>query len=357
MSGNKTNRKERMYEALCNTHKFFFDYENKKLKDEFAFYMEECPCCGSKRIKKYWTKDWFKIDKCSDCGFVFVNPRMNDKATYEFYNQEWINIYNENKFYSKDVNNLNDADVRENTEIFNLLYKNILSKDGNILEIGPGGVGAFLKCAMDKGYSVTGVELGEENCNLLRELLGEKANIIQSTLEDAHLESDYFVGCSMRDVLEHIPNPKTFLKEVNRILKLNASFTIQIPNVEGFIYKIAKQHHTVVFPFEHPNYWSPKAITKILNDTGFEVEKIEHFATDFKLSVINNYLNGESTFTTCFKTPRSRFQKSLCKNLNKLLKKDCIKNLDDKFMPSFAEKMKKGSVIRVLARKTKNITP
>ena len=103
-----------------------------------------------KTHKKYWTKDWFKIDKCSNCSFVFVNPRMNDKATYEFYNQEWINTYNESKFYSKTVNDDNDEDVKENVEIFNLLYKNINEKEGNILEIGSGGVGAFLKCAIEK---------------------------------------------------------------------------------------------------------------------------------------------------------------------------------------------------------------
>ncbi|MBR2526658.1 class I SAM-dependent methyltransferase [bacterium] len=355
MSNSTKSRSERMYEALLNTHKYFFDYDKEELKEEFACHLAECPACGSKRINKYWTKDWFKIDRCPDCGFVFVNPRMNDKATYEFYNQEWINIYNEGKFYNKNVSDKNDADVIENIKIFELLYKHLEQKEGNIIEIGPGGVGAFLNCAMEKGYDVTGVELGEENCNILRQLLGEKANIIQSTLEGANLPSDYFVGGSMRDVLEHIPNPKDFLKELNRILKLNAYFTIQVPNVAGLIYKFAKQSHTVVFPFEHPNYWSPKALTKILNDTGFAVESIEHFADDFTLSSINNYMNGESTFTTCFKREQDSAQKSMYKRISKLLKNRFIKSLDDKFTPQIAEKLKKGSVIRVLARKIQNI--
>ena len=48
--------KEKMYEALINIHKYFFDYDKKQLKDELACYMETYPVCGSKHIKNIGQK-------------------------------------------------------------------------------------------------------------------------------------------------------------------------------------------------------------------------------------------------------------------------------------------------------------
>lgn len=348
---------QRLYNALVDEHKEFFDYKNQKLKDEYAHYIDECPVCGSRKFKSHMTKDWFNFDKCSDCSMVFVNPRLNDKATYAFYNSAWIDVYNESKFYSDDANSYDSVDRKENLYLLNLLNKNnnnnnIKNTCPELVEIGPGGVGSLLKEAMNFGYKVTGVELGEENCNRLKNNLGDEAEIINSTLEDANLQENFYDYAAMRDVLEHIPNPKPFLQELNRILKPKAKVIIQIPNFDGLIYRVAGPHHTVVFPFEHPNYWSPKSIGKILNDTGFEIELIEHESADFSLLDINHYILGESSFTTCFKRKRAKFKRSLYKRLTPLLSSEKINKIDKKIMPFFADKIcRKGSVIKVVAQK------
>ena len=65
---------------------------------------------------------------------------------------------------------------------------------------------------------------------------------------------------------------------------------------------------------------------------------------------------NRKTFTTCFKK-KPNFIKRINREFFKgILKYKFIKTLDDKYTPLIAEKLfKKGSVIRVLARKTKNI--
>lgn len=123
------------------THKHFFDYEHKQLKKEFAEVLTKCPACLSKRLVHHWEKDWFNIDRCKDCGFIFVNPRLNDKATYDFYNQTWIDNYNQSKFYERDVNDETDPDVKENIEIFDLL--------SSFIESHAGGGGRYWKSALE----------------------------------------------------------------------------------------------------------------------------------------------------------------------------------------------------------------
>lgn len=221
------------------------------------------------------------------------------------------------------------------------------------MEIGPGGVGAFLKRGVEKGYKVTGVELGKENCNRLRKLLGESATIIQTTLQDAGLPKDTFVGGSMRDVFEHIPNPRDFLMELNRVLCMNAPFVIQVPNIDGLIYKIAKEKHTCVFPFEHPNYWSLNSLTKVLQDTGFLIKRVEYSSLDFTLAEINEYLWGESKFTTCFKKKRGRVKKAVHRINAKVLSK--FRKIDFSLTPKVANMLKSGSVIRIVVTKASNM--
>ncbi len=240
---------EKLRLALLKQHSLYFDYERKTLKTESSQHIE-CPVCGSNESHVVFQKDWFRYCKCNECSMVYLNPRLNEQATHAFYNGEWTFLYNETKFV------LNPEEITEDDRInlnnFEVIERLVGSKRGNLLEIGPGGRAAFLRAAKEKGFNLSAVEIGEDNVRSLRKILGDA--VYQKELNDVGFESDRFDVVYMRDVFEHVLNPRELLAEINRIMRRGGILSIEVPNIEGAIYKLVRENHTVIFGFAHVNY-------------------------------------------------------------------------------------------------------
>ncbi|EFL50797.1 Methyltransferase type 11 [Solidesulfovibrio fructosivorans JJ]] len=342
--------KTRLHTALENAHALFFDTNTGYLRDEFACKLQACPACNGRGLCLFMKKDGFLFDQCSTCGMVFLNPRLTDAATYAFYESEWINIYNETKFHGS--SGAIERDRLENRYLLGILGDRNSLVGKQFLEVGPGGEGTLLHEASLLGCSVTGLELSSDNFASLTKRFGNSATLLNTTLEKAGLSDCFYDYVVMRDVLEHIPNPVDFLRELARILKPGGSLLIQVPNIEGLIYKFSGSRHTVVFGFEHPNYWSPRSLDVALQRAGFSVQLVEHESIDFTLRDICEYLWGESSFTTVFPRDRSFFTRLAYRIGARLNANRYIAKIGNSLFPLIADKMlKKGSVIKVLSRK------
>ena len=71
-------------------------------------------------------------------------------------------------------------------------------------------------------------------------------------------------GVISTQVLEHVPNARKLIKEMNRIIKPNGSLILSIP----FVW----EEHEI--PYDYTRFTS-YGISEILNDTGFEIEEIK----------------------------------------------------------------------------------
>lgn len=332
-------------EALVDQHKSWFDPETKRLKDQVAVYID-CPACESKNHQLSFRKDWFCFSKCQDCSMVFLNPRANDKATYEFYNGAWNQIYNEQKFYARNASI--EMDQEDNRVNLSFIEKFSKRTTGNILEIGPGGEGTFLELAQKSRYKIFGVELNKENCSRLEKKL--KTPIENKTIFDAKFSGNFFDIVYMRDVLEHVPNPRELLSEINRILQPGGILFIQVPNIEGLIYRFAKKNHVCIFGFEHLNYWAPKSLNRALEGVGYKTISEKHESLDFRLMNIANYLLGPLPFTSLRKRKVGFFHRWSMKIFSLFLLSPLFRYVDKKIQ-GIPDSLSKGSVLKLLARK------
>lgn len=341
---------QRWHKALEEQHRNIFDYDKRSLKEQFAQYVN-CPSCGndSQRSKFIFEKDMFKYYRCRRCGLVYMNPRLNNTATASFYNSNVNAIYNERKFdIPDDVNQDNDINAKN----FYLLETVRASKNkGILLEIGC-AKGYFLKKAKEDGYHVWGLELNSKNCQYATNILGD--TIINKDLIEARLDSAMFDVVYMRDVIEHLPNPREIMVEINRILKKDGILFIDTHNIDGFIHKIVQKKHTVIFGFEHPVHWSPKSLVYLFHSTGMKLKNIYFESIDFTLSCILSYF-VESTFTTIIPENISTKKKVLFKFLRKPFMIFPFNKLDNKFMPFISNMLKAGSTMKVFARKIRDV--
>lgn len=336
--------KERWTAALREQHQILFDSKTKSLKPEYAEHIN-CPVCGSSKSVLWFEKDWFQHVRCQDCSMVYMNPRMNMAATHSFYNSNVNAIYNETKF--DQVSNSTQMDDRLNLDNLRLLDDFRGGKKGLLLEIGS-AKGFFLAKAREAGYEIHGLELNRPNYEYSRQQLGD--TILDVDLSDAHYEDGKFDVVYMRDVIEHIPDPMAFLREVNRVVKPGGVVFFDTHNVDGWIYKIARERHTVFFGFEHPNHWSPRSLGNALDQLGLEVVKVKYVSLDFTLKDILTYMVVPS-FTTIYPKPMSNIVRLPIIFLRKLFNIKPFGWLDRNLFPPIANFFGRGSVMKVIAQK------
>ena len=85
---------------------------------------------------------------------------------------------------------------------------------------------------------------------------GLSANIFVGDVTDIKLPSEKFDAVFIFDVLHHVPEWRTALKEINRVLKSGGVLLVQEPNKKGLdgIERYFKIHHPKESRFEPPEF-------------------------------------------------------------------------------------------------------
>ena len=337
---------ERLNSALRAEHDKVFNSENNKLKNEVSETVESCPICSSKKKRIYCIKDSFIHERCKTCSFVYLNPRLNNEATFSFYNSDVNEIYNEEKFHAINAE-LNPDDI-SNINNYKLLKNHVRDLKGKkLLEIGPGR-GVFLKEAHKDGMNVNAIELNELLINQLEKFCNY---VYTKDLLELKLEAEFYDYVYFRDVIEHIPDPMPFLKEVFRILKPGGYVLIDTHNIDSLINKATGKYHTVIFAFEHPVHWSPKTLKLACEKVGFKlVKSYNTIEINFSLNIILDYYRHPS-FTYIFPPEKSQLKDFTFKVLKRLLSIGIIHKFDRLFSVSLTKLTNKGSKMQVIFRK------
>lgn len=311
-----------------------------------------CPLCNSRKSKTYCKKDGMHYAKCSECSFVYMNPRLSVDATLGFYNSKANEIYNTFKFHAQNSVTAKDDELNQNNLNFitQVLGGSNLSKPllgVKMLEIGS-AKGHLLKLAQNMGADVYGVELNKKNVELSKAALGDV--IFDKDILSLQLPNDSYDLIYLRDVIEHIHNPMEFLKELARLLKSGGVIFFETHNIDGLIHRIVKEKHTCIFGFEHPVHWSPATLGRALQTLGFSIERVEFDSLGLTVSEILRYFINP-TFTTIYPWRPKRWQVILVRTILKINALPLLRQIDGDWLQRFANSMKMGSTFKLVAKK------
>jgi SAM-dependent methyltransferase len=266
-----------------------------------------CPICGEK-LNKYlngypiFVREFScgpTVRKCTQCGFVFLNPVMTEESYLEFYNNDdqkafAQNIANDNYDLKVSINDLRRV---------GLMHKYI-DYIGEVLDVGTGRSNfvSLMKNA-------TGIDISEKRISKAMEA---GLPVYCCDIFDWNKKVS---TVTLFHVLEHILEPHKFLAKINKILYSSGTLVIEVPNVNDILIKL-KSYEKFYYQNAHCSYFSPDTIKRLVEDCGFIVEKeisIQRYSLDNHLHWLFKNKPGKVKFKL-FNCIYSWFLKFICKH-------------------------------------------
>lgn len=243
----------------------------------------------------------WNIFECDNCGTQSIYPQLTLKELSKFYQI----YYEENDLTIKDSFGSKNNILRKVYHYFigEVDPRDFIRKDPKkvMLDFGFGG-GTYLKYFHDRGCNIFGAEA---NDSAVRAGInaGLKVKKIES-FEEVPYENEKFDIVYLMQVFEHLSSPRTFLSELNRVLKTNGELYLALPNAKSIWRNFFKKDWVVWFPPFHLAHYDSNRLIDLSREFGFKYEmhwsKTPESWLRFSLKALifkkNNNLEETTTF-------------------------------------------------------------
>ncbi|MGB8703683.1 MAG: class I SAM-dependent methyltransferase [Gillisia sp.] len=166
---------------------------------------------------------------------------------------------------------------------------------GRLLDIGA-GTGEFLKIAKKKGWKVQGVEPDSK----ARELSGNKGIILESGL--SKFRSEKFDVITLWHVMEHLPDLKNRIIEIQHLLKKNGLLVIAVPNFRSYDAQYYGKFWAAYDVPRHLWHFSKNSLSELFSPHGFRQTDSKPLIFDsFYVSMLSEkYRTRKTNFINSF---------------------------------------------------------
>lgn len=270
------------------------------MSEDIEYEHTSCTLCGATNAS-LWLKckdrglGSFSMQKCIDCGLIYINPRPKLKCMGHYYPDDYscfeppkgILPWLKNKIIGGvaleylDYNIYSRMFIRK-AALFPFRhtmrrlppYKN----NGKLLDIGC-GIGKDLDIYKAFGWETYGVEINGAAASYAK---NNGHNVSLGVLEDIDFPDHYFDAITLWDVIEHLHYPIDTLKRINRLLNVNGYLILRTPNCDSlqarwFGNKWGAASHVP----QHLFFFSPTTISNAAVQCNFSVDLISTTSTPF----------------------------------------------------------------------------
>ncbi len=176
-------------------------------------------------------------------------------------------------------------------------FKSIVEGESNIklLDIGC-GEGTFLHIAKKKGWKVFGTEINDK--------IAKKSGLdVFSSIKEVS-QYGLFDYITLFHSLEHFNSPQKTIFDITKLLKIEGSLIIAVPNSGSLQAKIFKNKW---FPLDVPRHlyhFDKQSLTYLLKSYGFKIKKIQYGEIEYDIigwvqSVLNIIFPIQNIFFNC----------------------------------------------------------
>ncbi len=211
-----------------------------------------CPQCGSTKKTPCAGLTANHLVRCGSCDLVFTALEPSTEDLLAFYSRYLM--------------------VEDISPVTLLRYEEVLDsfepyrKSGRILETGCGS-GIFMQRAAMRGWSVHGTEIG---AHALIAAQSRGVNMAEGPLNPANYPPGHFdIVCSI-EVIEHLREPRTELRNVMAVLRPGGLFYVTTPNFNCLARRVSPSDWNVASYPEHLSYFTPRTLDHMLSSEGLK---------------------------------------------------------------------------------------
>lgn len=202
-----------------------------------------------------------RILRCGVCGHGFRATMPSAQALAAMYAAQDVEAY------------LAEVPGRRRTAGEHWRLVRELVSRGRLLDIGCAS-GLFLERVGDAGWRATGIEPSEELCRDARERVAAGVQIKRGTLETVELESEAYDVVTLWDVLEHAPDPRSFLARAAAPLKVGGYLVLNVPHIESAMARMLAGRWPLLLP-EHLHYFSRESLRACAQEAGLSFDRFD----------------------------------------------------------------------------------
>ena len=221
-----------------------------------------CPGCGGSSATYERMVAGYRLERCTACDLVFVNPRPSQETLSRIYREK--SPQKQAEFYAKTVS---AAQLAEYDRILAELTE-LLPGRGRLLDVGCAG-GYFMQRAAQAGFEAHGIDLAPwvEAIAMQRNV----PNVRAGRLTEVGFPDSSFDVVHASQVFEHIPQPGEELTEIRRILRPGGLLYINVPNYQCLSIVLGRDDFELNTPPEHVAYFTPRTLSRLVSTAGFGV--------------------------------------------------------------------------------------
>lgn len=197
-------------------------------------FIKECPICETKKQENFLvcrdylvTQDNFQMVQCTNCEFIFTNPRPLEDSIQDYYLSE--NYFSHKKKSTSLVSSIYNLVRTINVNNKLKLIANYNSSATSLLDYGC-GAGFFLGAARDKSFQVKGVEPNFD----ARSIASNSGMDVCSPEELMNLQDNSFEVITLWHVLEHIHKLNASFDLLKSKLTSDGIMVIALPNMKSW---------------------------------------------------------------------------------------------------------------------------
>lgn len=231
-----------------------------------------CPVCGKRgsthlyRHPRYGERENRDIVRCNHCSLAYVDPLLMENYAnipLEFYETgiwEGTSDYIANLQY---LYALMEQAIRQ----LSPAILDLPDRARNLLEVGC-GLGYFLNHARAQGWNPVGLEIWQSSVAWGRRYLG--LDIRDEALPAARLPDNAFHALAMIEVVEHLEDPKGYLRRAWDLLHPQGVLFLTTPNFNTLYRVKTGWEWDVIDPYGHIQYFTMDTLQRCARLAGFQ---------------------------------------------------------------------------------------
>jgi 2-polyprenyl-3-methyl-5-hydroxy-6-metoxy-1,4-benzoquinol methylase len=250
-----------------------------------------CPICGGTTFHAWM----LGLIQCNSCKII-LSPSVWQPLANEQMESDWFgeDYQPQKSFWVEQFEALNNRKTLGRIAVTR-------AHGQRLLEIGVGS-GSFLKAARKQGYEVVGCDLSAPICDRVRKVHGIEMHCGALATLTSETGFDVIV---LNHVLEHVPSPVEFLREVNQLLSADGIVHIAVPNVDCWEARLSGW--TSFEPY-HLTYFAPATLKATVGLSGLSVVNLtthDSFSGWF-LAVLRTVLGVNRSFGAVTRSLKSK---------------------------------------------------